>query len=150
MPGYIARLRQLIGHDRLLLPGVSVLVWDSQGRLLLVRQADTATWSTIGGAVEIGESPAQAAIREAREETGLDVELTSVRAAVGGPAYDVVYPNGARCSYVSVVYDARTVGGTLAADGLETTAVRWVAVDELPSLDATSYASSLFRELGLI
>jgi ADP-ribose pyrophosphatase YjhB (NUDIX family) len=118
--------------------------------LLLVHQFDTATWSTIGGAVEIGESPAQAAIREVREEIGLDVELTSVRAALGGPAYDVVYANGDRCSYVSVVYDARTVGGTLAADGQETTAVRWVAVDELPNLDATSYATSLFRELGLL
>lgn len=61
--------------------------------------------------MEIGESPAEAAVREVHEETGPAIELGSLRAAVGGPSYEVEYPNSDRCSYVSVVYDARPIGG---------------------------------------
>jgi len=48
-----------------LLPSVAVLPWDEHGRVLLVREAETGLWQTIGGAVEPDESPAQAAVREA-------------------------------------------------------------------------------------
>ena len=147
---YVARLRKIVGQERLLLPAVSVLPWDSQGRLLMVFQSDYEKWSIIGGSVEIGESPAEAAVREVLEETGLAIELGPVRAAVGGPSYDVEYPNGDRCSYVSVVYDARPIGGQVAADGDETTAVRWVVLAELRTMEITPYARSLFFELGLL
>ncbi len=116
----------------------------------MVCQANSGKWSTVGGGVEPGESPAEAAKREVREETGLEIELGPVRAAVGGPGYDVAYPNGDRCSYVSVIYDAKPLGGQLAADEDEVTAVRWVAPGEIRTLDLTSYAEALFRELRLI
>jgi 8-oxo-dGTP pyrophosphatase MutT (NUDIX family) len=150
MSEYVAHMRAQLGHQRLLLPAVSVLVWDGRGRLLMVCQANSRKWSTVGGGVEPGESPAQAAKREVREETGLEIELGPVRAAVGGSGYDVVYPNGNCCSYISVIYDARPVGGQLAADEDEVTAVRWVAPGEIRTLDLNSYAETLFRELSLI
>jgi len=51
----------------------------------MVCQANSGKWSTVGGGVEPGESPAEAAKREVREETGLEIEVGPVRAAVGGP-----------------------------------------------------------------
>ena len=73
---HIAWLRAAAGHDLLLLPSVSVLPVDQAGRLLLVRHAGHHDgWAVLGGAVEVGESPAEAAVRETREEIGLEVRL---------------------------------------------------------------------------
>jgi hypothetical protein len=69
IPAHIVRLRAAVGHDLLLLPAVSVLPVDQAGRLLLVRHAGHDDgWAVLGGAVEPGESPAQAAVRETRED----------------------------------------------------------------------------------
>jgi 8-oxo-dGTP pyrophosphatase MutT (NUDIX family) len=93
------RLRERVGHDLVLLSSVAVLPWDEHGRLLLVREAETGLWQTIGGAVEPDESPAEAAIREAAEEAGVVVELAGVRGVVGGPPFRMIYPNGDLVSY---------------------------------------------------
>ena len=51
------------------MPSVAVMIRDAAGRLLLARDRDTGLWQTVGGAMEPGEEPAQAAVREALEET---------------------------------------------------------------------------------
>lgn len=61
---YIARLRSLVGNELLQLPSVATLCRDDQNRVLLVRQAESGLWGTPGGAIEPGESPEEAAIRE--------------------------------------------------------------------------------------
>lgn len=63
---------------------MSVHLFDERGRLLLVQQAETGYWSTPGGAVELGETPADAAVREAWEETGLLVEPVALIGVFGG------------------------------------------------------------------
>ena len=79
----------------------------------------------LGGAVEIGESPAETAIREAREEIGADIRLKKLLDVLGGPDYEVTYPNGDRVAYVTSVYEAEvTAGVPRAADG-ELSDVAW-------------------------
>lgn len=82
---HIARLRAVVGHELLLLPSVSVLPVDETGRILLVREAGHDGWGTLGGAVEPGESPAAAAVREAREEISADIQLIRLLDVLGGP-----------------------------------------------------------------
>ena len=73
---HLARLRAVVGHDLLLVPSVSVLPVDETGRVLLVCHAGHDDgWGVLGGAVDIGESPAAAAVREAREEITAEIEL---------------------------------------------------------------------------
>ena len=60
-------------------------------------------WSVLGGAVDVGESPAAAAVREAREEISADVQLVRLVNVLGGPDYEVSYPNGDRTAYVTAV-----------------------------------------------
>jgi 8-oxo-dGTP diphosphatase len=132
---YIARLRQAVGHDLLLLPSVAVLPRDAEGRILLVRLADSGRWATVGGAVEPDEAPEDAARREALEEAGVEVALDGIAGVVGGPGYRVEYPNGDVTAYVSVVYDAVVTGGEPRPDGDETTEVGWFAPEALPSID---------------
>ena len=133
MSQYLRGIRQRVGTDLLLLPAVSVLIWDEHDRLLLVRGADTGTWQMVGGAVEPGESPWDAARRETAEETGLDVSLSGIRAAIGGPRFQHTYPNGDQVAFVSTVFDARIVSGAPAPapDHDEVTEVAWFTPAEL-------------------
>jgi 8-oxo-dGTP pyrophosphatase MutT (NUDIX family) len=131
MSPYLRRIRERIGHDLLLLPAVSVLIWDDDGRLLLVRGADTGTWQMIGGAVEPGESPWDAARRETAEETGLEVSLSRIRGVIGGPRFQHTYPNGDRVAFVSTVFDSRIVTGTPVPDDDEVIEIAWFDPDEL-------------------
>ncbi|AYY11733.1 NUDIX domain-containing protein [Actinobacteria bacterium YIM 96077] len=147
---YIRRLRESIGNDLILLPSVSVLPRDNTDRILLVRQADTGRWGTIGGSVEIDEDPATAAVREAEEEAGVSVELTRLVTVLGGPQFRLTYPNGDQTAYVSIVYEARVVDGSPRPDADETLDVAWFARHELGGVDLGNFARQTFTALGLL
>jgi 8-oxo-dGTP pyrophosphatase MutT (NUDIX family) len=148
---HIARLRAVVGHELLVLPSVSVLPVDAAGRVLLVRPAGHDDgWNILGGAVDPGESPAAAAVREAREEIGVDLELGRLLDVLGGPDYEVTYPNGDRVAYVTVVYEATIVSGSPApADG-ELSEVDWFAPGDLHGLQMSRFARALLEATGRI
>jgi ADP-ribose pyrophosphatase YjhB (NUDIX family) len=129
---YICKLREKVGNDLLLLPAVGAIIVDGENRVLLHRASDDGKWYTIGGAIDPGEEPAAAAVREAREETGLDVEPMRVLAVQSSPA--MTYPNGHRAQYVSIAFLCRVIGGTPHAADDESLEVRFFALDELPEL----------------
>ncbi|MFI5492077.1 NUDIX domain-containing protein [Actinoplanes sp. NPDC051859] len=148
---HLARLRSMIGHELILLPAVSVLVLDEQARLLLVRHAGQRDgWAVPGGAVEVGESPAQAAVREIREETGLQINRLRLRDTLGGPDYEVTYPNGDRVAYVTTVYEAGISAGTPVPDQEEITELDWFAPVHLPELDLNPFTRALLRATGYL
>ena len=109
---YLRGLRSRIGHELVLLPSVAVMVRDAQGRLLLVRNRDDGMWQTVGGGMDPHEQPADAAVREAYEETGLLVEPTRLLGVYAGPAFCLTYPNGDVVAYVGIAFAARVVGGS--------------------------------------
>ena len=146
MSPYVARLRALVGNELLHLPTVAALCRDNSGRILLVRQKDSGKWSTPGGAIEPGESPEQAAIREVREETGLDISVDGLRTAVGGPEYRTIYANGDELSFVALVYDATVTGGEPTPDDEETSEVAWFAIEELDELPRENFLTLLLRD----
>jgi len=128
---YITRLREFVGHDLLLLPGASGVVRDDAGRILLIRRSDTGQWSLPAGMIDPGEQPADAALREIFEETGVVAEIERL----GGVAMHAAhYPNGDRCEYLAVWFRCRAVGGRARADGEESLDVGWFAPDELPEV----------------
>lgn len=95
-----------------------------EGKILLTKREDFETWILPSGGVEDGESLAQAAIRETKEETGLDVELTRL---VG------IYSRlGSWSPGHMVLFAAKPVGGEIKCQEGETIAVEWFAFDELP------------------
>jgi 8-oxo-dGTP pyrophosphatase MutT (NUDIX family) len=135
MTDYVRRIRTLIGSGELLqLPSVSVAIRDAAGGVLLARHVEGDRWLLPGGSVEPGETPADAAVREAWEETGLIVRLTRLVGVFGGPHYVVHYRNGDRASYVSSAFEAAIDGGQLQPDGTELREVRFVSEPEASRL----------------
>jgi 8-oxo-dGTP pyrophosphatase MutT (NUDIX family) len=151
MSAHISRLRAAVGHDLLLLPSVSVLPVDEAGRVMLVRHTGHHDgWAVLGGAVEVGESPAEAAIREAREEIGIEIRLRRLLDVLGGRDYEVTYPNGDRAAYVTAVYEAEIVSGVPApADG-ELSDLAWFSLPELTGLTLSPLSRALLHATGHI
>jgi 8-oxo-dGTP pyrophosphatase MutT (NUDIX family) len=148
---HIARLRAFVGHELLLLPSVAVLPLDEAGRVLLAWQAGHSDgWSTVGGAVDPGESPAEAGIREAHEEIGVEIRLGRLLDVLGGPDYEVTYPNGDRVACVTAVYEAGIVAGVPApADG-ELSEVAWFTREELQAVPLSRFARALLTATGYL
>jgi ADP-ribose pyrophosphatase YjhB (NUDIX family) len=146
---HIARLRAVVGHELLLVPSVSVLPVDEAGRVLLVRHAGHDDgWGVLGGAVDVGEPPAAAAVREAREEISADVQLVRLVDVLGGPDYEVSYPSGDRTAYVTAVYEARIISGSPAPGDGEVSELAWFTPGELPSLQLSRFSRALLHATG--
>lgn len=136
----------MVGHELLLLPSVSVLPVDDTRRVLLVRHAGHDDgWGTLGGAIEPGESPAAAAVREAREEISADIQLVRLLDVLGGPEYQVTYPNGDRVAYITAVYEARIISGSPAPGDGELSEIAWFAPGELPAVPLSGFARALLH-----
>jgi 8-oxo-dGTP pyrophosphatase MutT (NUDIX family) len=91
---YILQLRQYIGHRPILMVGAAVLVLDNENRLLMMRRSDIGCWGIPGGSMEPGEVAENAARRETREETNLEIGEMSLFDVFSGPELYYKYPNG--------------------------------------------------------
>ncbi|MGA8117547.1 MAG: NUDIX domain-containing protein [Actinocatenispora sp.] len=131
---YVAGLREHVGNGLLMLPSAAGVVVDDTGRVLLGRRSDNGRWSLPAGAIDPGEQPAEAVVREVYEETGVHV---AVERLVGVALRDVtVYPNGNLCQYLSVFFRCRPTGGHARVNDSESLEVAWCGLQDLPELDA--------------
>ncbi|WP_203829867.1 NUDIX domain-containing protein [Actinoplanes palleronii] len=146
---HLARLRAMIGHALILLPSVAVIVVDERGRLMLVRHAGHQEgWAVPGGGVDVGETPARAAVREIREETGVEIGGLRLLDVLGGADFEVTYPNGDQVAYVTTVYQADVAGGTPTPDQEEISELGWFTPAQLAGLDLNRFARALLQATG--
>jgi ADP-ribose pyrophosphatase YjhB (NUDIX family) len=97
-----------------LVPAASAVVVDQAGRILLHRRNDNDLWSIPGGAMEVGERIADTAVREVKEETGLEVRPEALVGIYTDPRHVVEYGDGEVRQQFSVCFVCRVVGGDLA------------------------------------
>ncbi|MGP4003749.1 NUDIX hydrolase [Streptomyces sp. 8N706] len=133
IPDFILALRATAGHQLLWLPGVSAIVFDDEGRVLLGQRVDTGRWAIIGGICEPGEQPAATAVREVFEETA--VHCVPERVVLVQALDPVEYANGDRCQFMDITLRCRAVGGEARVNDDESLDVGWFALDSLPELE---------------
>src|SRR5258708_35971612 len=93
--------------------GVAAFICNDQGEVLLQRRTDNNQWGLPGGAMEPGEEPADAVIREVWEETGLEVIPEKIIGVYRGPYLDRFYPNGDEDQGFCIIFAWRQGGGEM-------------------------------------
>ncbi|WP_055478084.1 NUDIX hydrolase [Sphaerimonospora mesophila] len=117
-----------------LVPSVNVVVTNDAGDLLMIRRSDNGNWAVPGGAIDLGESLPQAAVRETLEETGILCEITGLVGTYTDPKHVILYTsNGEARQEFSIVLTARAISGEPTPSS-ESTEVRWVPRDQVEGL----------------
>jgi len=146
---YYPILRERVGHAPVILPGIMAVVRDEAGRVLAARRRDDDLFDVPGGYCDLGETTTAAAIREVREETGLDVQPQRV-IGVYSENMRFAYPNGDIVYGVGLALECRALGGALRADHDEISEVAYLAPDDLLAQGVSpgmSGMESLWRDL---
>ena len=100
-------IRAKLGHDLLVFPGVCALVFNSNGEVLLQRRSDTRKWAVIGRMLDPGEEPADAVVREVREETAIRVIPERISGVYTTPT--ITYPNGDQAQFIITAFVCKAV-----------------------------------------
>ena len=138
--GVVAGMSKLISGERVgknavLAPGASVIIFDEDRKeVLLTRRSDNGRWCLPGGGMEPGESASETGVREAQEETGLDVRVTKLVGVYTSPDIMIEYADGNRVQPVAFSFEAEIIGGVLGLSD-ETTEFGYFGIGELDRLD---------------
>ncbi|MFD0401782.1 NUDIX domain-containing protein [Kitasatospora sp. NPDC059811] len=116
-----------------LVVAASAVVTDDEGRILLQRRTDNGLYALPGGTMDLGESLPGTAVREVREETGFDVEITGLVGTYTDPRHVIAYSDGEVRQQFNVCFTARITGGELRISD-ESTDVRFVAPGDIEGL----------------
>jgi 8-oxo-dGTP pyrophosphatase MutT (NUDIX family) len=114
--------------------GCSAALFDEQGRILLTKRRDNGQWCLPGGAVEPGESVAEACEREVLEETGLSVRVKRLVGVYSHSDLLVVYPDGTKVQIVALHFEAEIIGGELGLSD-ETSDCGYFTIEETEGLE---------------
>jgi 8-oxo-dGTP pyrophosphatase MutT (NUDIX family) len=133
IPEFVVELRRHLGQVPLWLPGATaVVIRDEQ--VLLVKRSDNLAWTAVTGIVEPGENPADCAVREVLEETGIHV--VARRLALVSVSPQIVHANGDQAQYLDLVFRMDWVGGEPFPADDESLETRWFDFAEIPEMSA--------------
>ncbi|WP_193106455.1 NUDIX hydrolase [Brachybacterium sp. FME24] len=134
MSDYISRLRSKVGHEPIILNFAGCIIPRGNGDVLLQKRGDREKpiWGFPGGGLELGETLHDTAVREVREETGLEVAVTELAGVYSGMVDH--YPNGDTAYSVTAFFVARRLDGDLRCDGSESIGLEYFAESCLPDL----------------
>lgn len=136
---YIHDLRKVIGSRKIILNCAGALIIRDD-QILVQRRTDNGKWGLIGGLVEMNETYAQAALRETREETGLEVKLDSFLGIFHN--HDMVWSNGDAAHVITAMFTASIISGEPRIDE-ESFELRFFGKDEMPELFAEDQRAAL-------
>lgn len=143
MSDYYKKIREKVGNELLFMPSVAGIVRNESGEILFQNKGNGEKWSLPAGAIEVGEAPAEAVVREVWEETGLIVIPKKLLGIFGGKDFRYEYPNGHKVEYNVCVFDCEIKSGDLNPTDRETAELRYFNPVDIPDL-AVPYPNSLF------
>lgn len=136
---YIHELRKITGPRKLILNCAGALII-RDGKILFQRRTDNGKWGLIGGLLEMNETYQEAALREIREETGLEVKLDSFLGIFHN--HNMVWGNGDAAHVIAAMFTASIVSGEPRIDE-ESYELRFFSKDEIPELFAQDQIAAL-------
>ena len=139
-----------MGHQRIFITFVSVVLRDERGFVLLQRRGDIDTWGLPGGSLEMGETLEACARRELAEETGLAAGKLSLVGVYSEAAFEYTYPNGDQTQQYTICLQGQVAGGRLQVDGVETRELRFYSPEQLPLPGMFPWYAAMLRDaLGM-
>jgi len=137
MEDYIHYLRSLIGHERCLSVGLSAILVDPEGRILLEKRQDNGLYCLPGGSIDYEEEVLDGLKREIREETGISLQKASLFMIQSGKKTTLHYPNGDITNYIDITFIAylSKSEAVIATHDKESSEVFFCSIGELPSRD---------------
>lgn len=119
MTNYLSWIREKVGRKRILINAANIVIFDRDGKILLQkRSAEKELWGFPGGMMELGESAEETALREVKEETGLEVKIDSLLGVY--TKYFDEYENGDQTQPIVIIFTGKIIGGEFKLDYKET------------------------------
>lgn len=136
---YIKMIRSAIGSQKIILNAAGGVI-AREGKILLQRRSDNGKWGLVGGILEMNETYREGALREMREETGLEVQLDGFLGIFHN--HDMIWANGDRAHVIGAYYVASIVSGEPRTDE-ESLELRFFGENELPELFAEDHRAAV-------
>lgn len=113
--------------------GVAVIILNGEKQVLLQKRADVELWGIPSGHIEIGETVSEAAIREVKEETNLDIRIKKLIGVYSEPNSQVfAYPNGKVVHFITTCFLAEITGGEVRCNSDESLEIKFFGSENLP------------------
>lgn len=143
--GYIMDLRKYVGHEPLIGLGATTLVFNEKKEILLNLRSDTNTWGIPGGSMELYEDIRETAVRELKEECGIEVKNLELVDVLSGKEYYFEYPNGDKMCTVIVLFKVLDYKGNIKVSDNESKELQFFPLDNLPQLE--SRAENIIKKI---
>lgn len=113
--------------------GVAVIILNEEKQVLLQKRADVELWGIPSGHIEIGETVSEAAIREVKEETNLDIRIKKLIGVYSEPDSQVfAYPNGKVVHFITTCFLAEITAGEPSCNSDESLEIKFFDPENLP------------------
>ncbi|MCR8980889.1 NUDIX hydrolase [Brevibacillus laterosporus] len=145
MSNYYKKIREKVGNELIFMPSVAGIIRNDLGEVLLQNKGNGENWSLPAGAIELGEAPAEAIVREVWEETGLYVVPRKLIGIFGGKDFRYQYLNGHKVEYNVYMFDCVIHSGELNPKDNETVELCYFNPNKMPDL-TLPYPKQLFTE----
>lgn len=143
--GYIMNLRKYVGHEPLIGLGATTLVFNEKKEILLNLRSDTNTWGIPGGSMELYEDIRETAVRELKEECGIEAKNLELVDVLSGKEYYFEYPNGDKMCTVIVLFKVLDYKGNIKVSDNESKDLQFFPLDNLPPLE--SRAENIIKKI---
>ncbi len=133
-------LRKYVGHEPLIGIGATTLVFNDKNELLLNLRTDTNTWGIPGGSMELFETIEETAIRELKEEAGINAENLELADVLSGKDYYFEYTNGDKMCTVIVLFKVLNYNGIIKVSDNESKKLQFFSLNKLPEMESRAQA----------